>query len=185
MVSVTKYLEGGLKLKVNQDKSKVGSPRRLKFLGFSLWKLKEKSGIRVHEKSLKRFEDKIRKITKRNRGVSLTRVLQELKTYAIGWLGYYGIADLLSRLRRYDEWIRKRLRMYIWKQWKRVRTRFKNLKRLGVLKDKAWQWANTRKAYWRTAGSPILASTITNKRLKRRGYVSLLEWYTNHRDNDC
>jgi group II intron reverse transcriptase/maturase len=177
MVSVTKYLERVLKLKVNLTKSQVGSPKRLKFLGFSLWEYKEKSGIRVHEKSLERFEKKVKEITKRNRGRSLSVILEELKRYTIGWLGYYGIADLLSKLRRYDQWIRRRLRMYIWKQWKRVKARFKNLQRLGVAKVQAWQWANSRKGYWRTAGSPILSTTITNKRLERRGYASLVERY--------
>jgi hypothetical protein len=100
-----------------------------------------------------------------------------LSLYTKGWLEYYHIASLKSRLGEMDGWIRRRLRMYIWKQWKRVRTRYKNLKRLGVEKEKAWQLANTRKAYWRTAQSPILQTTITNRRLAIRGYDSLLSRY--------
>jgi group II intron reverse transcriptase/maturase len=177
MATATKFLEGVLKLKVNQDKSRVGSPKRLKFLGFSLWEVNGKSGIRVHEKSQKRFKDKVREITKRNRGRSAAMILLQLGHFATGWLAYYKVADMKSWLREIDGWIRKRLRVYIWKQWKRVKTRIKNLQKLGVSKDQALQWANTRKGYWRTAGSPILSTTITNGRLELRGYGSLLARY--------
>jgi group II intron reverse transcriptase/maturase len=177
MGTSTRFLEDKLKLKVNQDKSQVGSPLRLKFLGFSFWKIGKKSGIRPHEKTLQRFKSKVKEITKRSRGRSLQTILSELSRYFKGWLGYYKIADLKSRLAQLDGWVRRRLRMYIWKQWKRVRTRFKNLKGLGVDKDQAWQWANTRKGYWRVAGSQILSTVLTNEWLKLNGYDSLLARY--------
>ncbi|MDR0621079.1 MAG: group II intron reverse transcriptase/maturase [Deltaproteobacteria bacterium] len=102
MVSATNFLEKTLKLKVNQDKSQVGSPKRLKFLGFTLWKIKDKSGIGVHKKSKKRFQDKVRKITKRNRGRSIDAILGELKRYTVGWLAYYRLANMKSWLNSMD-----------------------------------------------------------------------------------
>ncbi|MEI6287600.1 MAG: group II intron maturase-specific domain-containing protein [Bacillota bacterium] len=100
-------------------------------------------------------------ITSRKRGRAIDLVLRELKKYTIGWLGYYATADLRQRLVTINEWIRRRLRMYIWKQWKKISARFRNLKRLGIPENKAWEWANTRKGYWRIASSPILHRTLT------------------------
>jgi group II intron reverse transcriptase/maturase len=173
METATKYLEETLKLKVNQAKSTVGSPLRLKFLGFSLWDIKGKTGIRVHEKSIKRFRDKVRKITKRNRGRSIKVILEELRRYTVGWLAYYRLANMISRVGKLDQWIRRRLRTYIWKQWKRVRTRFKNLQHYKVKREEAWKWANTRKGYWHIAKSQILHTTLTNKVLEGLGYDDL------------
>jgi group II intron reverse transcriptase/maturase len=173
MQSSTRFLEGVLKLKVNQAKSKVGSPTKLKFLGFSLWKIGERSGVRIHEKSLKRFKDTVRDITTRNRGRSVEYVFEELKRYTVGWMGYYKLASLTGKLKEIDGWIRARIRQYIWKQWKRVRTRFRNLMRLGIWREQAWMWANTRKGYWRTAHSPILSKTLTNQYLEELGLINL------------
>jgi group II intron reverse transcriptase/maturase len=177
MKSATRFLEGVLKLKVNQDKSKVGSPRKLKFLGFALWKLGNKSGVRIHEKSQKRFKDKVIAITKRNRGRSLRFVLDELRRYIIGWMGYYRLASLTGMTKKWDGWIRARVRMYIWKQWKRVGTRAKMLRLLGLHREKAWMWANTRKGYWRVAHSQILSITLTNKRLEALGLINMSKRY--------
>ena len=181
METATKYLEGTLKLKVNTAKSKVGSPRRLKFLGLSLWKIKDTSGIRIHEKSVVRFKKRVIEITKRNRGVSIEHMLLTLKRYLRGWINYYGIADLKAKSKEWDGWIRRRLRMYIWKQWKRVRTRFRNLKRLGVQEEQAWMWANTRKGYWRTSKSPVLSTTMTNDWLTDLGYSDLHGMYLRYK----
>jgi hypothetical protein len=177
MKSATSFLEGTLKLKVNQDKSKVGSPMRLKFLGFAMWKINGKSGIRVHEKSLKRFKDKVRRITRRNRGRSVETVFKEFETYAKGWLGYYRLASLGSRLGKLDGWVRARSRAYIWKQWKRTRTKAKNLRKLGIDRETAWMWANTRKGYWRIAHSQVLSKSLTNKYLEELGLFCMLKHF--------
>ncbi|MDR1296410.1 MAG: group II intron reverse transcriptase/maturase [Deltaproteobacteria bacterium] len=177
MKSATSFLEGTLKLKVNQDKSKVGSPTRLKFLGFAMWKINGKSGIRVHEKSLKRFKDKVRRITRRNRGRSVETVFKEFETYAKGWLGYYRLASLVSKLGELDGWVRARSRAYIWKQWKRTRTKAKNLRKLGIDRETAWMWANTRKGYWRIAHSQVLSKSLTNKYLEERGLLCMLKHF--------
>jgi len=177
MESCRKYLEGKLKLKVNQKKSKTGSPLKLKFLGFSLLRRREEIWIRPHEQSIKRFKDRVREITSRKRGRSITQILRELKLYTTGWLAYYSVANMNSKVEELSGWIRRRLRQYLWKQWKKITARFDNLKRLGIPKSEALQWANTRKGYWRTSGSPILAMSLTNKYLASIGYDDIVERY--------
>ena len=177
MESCTKYLEGKLKLKVNKKKSKTGSPMKLKFLGFSLYKSGKGTGIRPHEMSLKRFKDKIRELTSRKQARPIKEILWRLKRYTTGWLGYYAIADMNSRMRTLNEWIRRRIRQIFWKQWKKLRTKHDNLVRLGVPDYKAWEWANTRQAYWRIANSWILATTLTNEYLASVGYDDIVKRY--------
>ena len=120
MANCTKFLEGKLKLKVNRKKSQVGSPLRLKFLGFSMYKTGKKAGIRPHGKSIKRFKDKIRELTSRKQARSVELILKRLKRYTVGWLGYYSIADMESRIKSLNEWIRRRIRQIYWKQWKKI-----------------------------------------------------------------
>ena len=174
MQSVTKFLEGKLKLKVNREKSAVDRPWKLKFLGFSFYRGKEGIRIRVHRKSIERVKEKIRNITSRSNGMSMDTRLLKLKQLIRGWVNYFRIADMKSLAQSLDEWTRKRLRMCIWKQWKRVRTRFQNLMKLGLDRQKALEFANTRKGYWRIANSPILSVTITNERLQKRGYTGFV-----------
>jgi group II intron reverse transcriptase/maturase len=183
MKNTRSFLESKLKLKINEEKSKVGSPLKLKFLGFSLWKSKDKTVIRVHQKSVQTFKKKVIMITKRNKGRSLRSVLAELKKYTIGWLGYYSQAETKSVFTKLGGWIRARLRMYIWKQWKRVRTRFAKLKKAGLEREKAWMYANTRKGYWRIAHSPFLQDVFSNKRLKMLGYDDLESRYKRCRES--
>jgi len=174
MQSVTKFLEGKLKLKVNREKSAVDRPWKLKFLGFSFYRGKEGIRIRVHRKSIERVKEKIRNITSRSNGMSMDTRLLKLKQLIRGWVNYFRIADMKSLAQSLDEWTRRRLRMCIWKQWKRVRTRFQNLMKLGLDRQKALEFANTRKGYWRIANSPILSETITNERLQKRGYTGFV-----------
>jgi len=177
MASCTNYLEGKLKLKVNREKSQTGTPLKLKFLGFSLYKTGKKTGIRPHQKSIKRFKDRVRQITNRKRGRSIKQILHELKVFTTGWLGYYSIADMGRKISALNEWIRRRIRMYLWKQWKRISTRFDNLKRLKIPVSKAWEWANTRKGYWRIAGSWVLQRSLTNEYLASIGYDNISKRY--------
>ena len=177
MANCTKFLEGKLKLKVNRKKSQVGSPLRLKFLGFSMYKTGKKAGIRPHGKSIKRFKDKIRELTSRKQARSVELILKRLKRYTVGWLGYYSIADMESRIKSLNEWIRRRIRQIYWKQWKKIKTKHDNLVKLGIDNENAWKWANSRKAYWRVANSHILAKSLTNKYLASVGYDDILERY--------
>lgn len=177
MTSVTTFLESKLKLKVNIEKSKVGSPLRLKFLGFSLYKTGKKTGIRVHQKPMMKFKEKVKQITSRKRGRAIAQILKELKLFTTGWLNYYSLADMQTKIKDLNQWIRRRIRMYIWKHWKKNSARFKNLKLLGVPKDKAWEWANTSKGYWRIAHSWILSTSLTNKYLASIGYDDISQRY--------
>ena len=177
MINCTKFLEGKLKLKVNRNKSQVGSPLRLKFLGFSMYKTGKKAGIRPHGKSIKKFKDKIRELTSRKQARSIEVILKIMKRYTVGWLGYYSIADMESHIKRLNEWIRRRIRQIYWKQWKRIKTRHDNLVKLGIDNESAWKWANSRKAYWRISNSQVLAMSLTNKYLASVGYDDILERY--------
>jgi len=100
-----------------------------------------------------------------------------LRQYITGWVNYFKLADMKTLLKEVDKWYRRRLRMIIWKHWKRIRTRGRNLIKLGLNKYKAWEYANTRKGYWRTAKSPILSRTVTSDRLKQAGYVFFTDYY--------
>ena len=177
MANCVKFLEGKLKLKVNQQKSQVGSPLKLKFLGFSLYKTGKKAGIRPHGKSIKRFKDKIRELTSRKQARSVENILKRIKRYTTGWLGYYSIADMESKIRSLNEWLRRRIRQIYWKQWKKIKTKHDNLVRLGINKQKAWEWANSRKGYWRIADSYILHRSLTNEYLASVGYDDILNRY--------
>ncbi len=126
---------------------------------------------------MKKAKDKLRKLTSRSQGRRLDVVLYNLKEYMQGWLGYYAIADMKDTIDKWNGWLRRRIRMYIWKQWKLPRTRGENLKKLGMDDWKAYRNGNTRKGYWAIAGSGILQGTITNKRLARRGYYDISEAY--------
>ena len=176
--SVTEFLETKLKLKVNEAKSKAGSPLKLKFLGFAMHSSRTgKAGIRLHKKSIVRFKNKVRELTRRNQGRSIEFVLMKLRQYTNGWLNYYAIADMKTFTQQCSEWIRRKIRTYIWKQWKRIRTKFENLQKLGIPKSKAWEWANTRKGYWHTANSWILTRSLTNQRLAELGYDDIYVRY--------
>jgi len=182
MAGCIKYLEGKLKLKVNLKKSTTGSPKELKFLGFSLYRLKGRTGIRIHEKSLKRLKDRLRALTSRKRGGAIERILEEITKLINGWLGYYRIADIKTHLERISEWLRRRIRQIYWKRWKRVRTRYENLIRLGATQEMAWQWANTRKGYWCIAGSYVLTTTVNNRYLETLGFPNILKRYEELRE---
>lgn len=177
MASAVGFLEGKLKLKVNRDKSAVDRPWRRKFLGFTFYQFYGKIGIRVHQKSIDKFKTKIREITSRSSGKSMEYRMEKLRQCIIGWINYFGIADISSLARELDKWTRRRLRMCFWKQWKKIKTKFENLKQLGATEQKAWEHANTRKGYWRISNSPVLAATLTNDYLEKLGYTSIQKRY--------
>jgi len=182
MEGCIKFLEGKLKLKVNRKKSATGNPTKLKFLGFSLYQWKEKIGIRVHEKPLKRLKERLKAITSRKRGGTIEQILAEITRLMNGWLGYYRLADIKKYLQEISEWLRRRIRQLYWKRWKRVRTRYENLIALGIPQNKAWQWANTRKGYWRIAGSWILTTTMNNRYFETLGFPNILKRYEELRE---
>lgn len=131
----------------------------------------------MHPKGVQKLKEKIRSITERSNGMSVNKRKERLNQTVRGWVNYYKLADMKGLMGRMDQWTRRRIRMVTWKRWKRVRTRFYWLNKLGADKRKAWEWANTRKGYWRVAGSYILDRTLTNELFRRAKYISFLDYY--------
>ena len=173
MNNAIQFLEGELKLIVNREKSAVGSPLKRKFLGFCLFTAKSGVKIRPHNKAKTSVKTKLRKITKRNRGRSLEIILKEIRQLMTGWLNYYGIGEMKGFMKELNGWLKRRIRQYIWKQWKYPRARRENLIRLGIEKQKAYEWSNTRKGYWCISKSHILHRSLTDKELALRGYEDI------------
>jgi len=178
MKSITRFIEGDLKLKVNQEKSTVDRPWNIKFLGFTFYYNKGEYKVCVHEKAKRKFKSKLKKLTSRSNGMSMDERLLKLKQAIVGWVNYFRVANMSRLVRDFDAWLRRRLRMVIWKTWHRVRTRFANLLKLGLSKSEAIQFANSRKGCWRVSNSPILSCTLTNKILEKRGLVSISALYS-------
>ena len=173
MRSITQFLEKRLKVKVNPDKTKVGSPLRLKFLGFSLGADHNGAYARPAKQSQQRVKKALKLLTKRNRGISLTRMFEEIHRKMRGWLQYYSIGKLTNFIQRLDKWLRVRIRQYIWKQWKKFKTKITNLQKLGLSQRDAYVFASTRKGYWRTAHSKTLSYSLTNRKLEQLGLMNM------------
>jgi RNA-directed DNA polymerase len=170
--SVTRWLDKKLRLKVNQSKSAVDRPWNRKFLGFTFTTQRKRS---IASSSRAKFKKRIRELTKRNRGSSLARVVSELRSYLLGWRGYFGFCQTPSVLRDFESWIHRRLRCYAWKQWKTGRRRFAELRRLGVGKRLAAQTAGSRKGYWHISRSPALNMALSRASLTELGLPLLLD----------
>lgn len=175
--NILTFIEGKLKLKVNREKTTVAYIGKVKFLGYGFYPSKDGIKLRVHPKSIAKMKGRVKEITSRNNGLSYEVVKLKLKQFIYGWINYFKLADMKSLLKRTDEWLRRRLRMYIWKRWKRIRTRYSMLKKLGLNHSNAIKYANTRKGYWHIANSQILACTITNNRLRKSGYTFFADYY--------
>ncbi|WEK18089.1 MAG: group II intron reverse transcriptase/maturase [Candidatus Pedobacter colombiensis] len=183
MAVMTGYLEDKLKLKVNREKSKVSRPSGSTLLGFSFYGSKQGWQIRVASKSLKTIKQKIREQTQRNHSIATSERIYRLEKVIRGWVNYFSIAKAKNQLLRLDEMVRVRLRMIIWKQWKKVYTRIGNLIKLGISRDKAYEWANSRKSYCRIAHSPILCRVLDNAyftKLKYTGFTNYYYWKTEY-----
>ena len=178
MEHIVPYLEKKLFLKVNREKTQVAYIGKVKYLGYGFYIYKGEGRFRVHPKSILKLKDKIRNVTGRSNGMGIQERKTRLNQIIRGWVNHFKLADMKNLLKEMDEWTRSRIRMITWKRWKRVRTRFKNLKRVGLDEERAWMWANTRKGYWRTAHSPILTRVLSNERFRRAGYLSFLEYYS-------
>ncbi len=179
--SITRFLEQRLKLKVNAEKSAVSLPTKRKFLGYSFYYGKGGIKFRVHNKSYERLKKKIKDITNRNVSMNFNHRIKKLNEIIVGWVNYFKLADMKSKLEDLDQWIRRRLRACVWKTWKKIKTRFQNLMKMGIPRDKAWEFANTRKGYWRISKSPILNKTVTNQKLINHGFKSLSSQYEKFR----
>lgn len=175
--SITKFIESELYLRVNKEKTTVGYIRGKKFLGYSFYKGKEKWRLCVHPKSYDKLKNRLKEITSRSNGKGYAE-RKELLWYCIqGWVSYFKLADMSANLKTIDKWLRFRIRMFIWKSWKKISTKYNNLKKVGIADNQAWQWANTRKSYCRTALSPILNRALNIKTLRKAGYTNLTDRY--------
>ena len=179
--SITRFIEGNLYLKVNKEKTVVSYVRGVKYLGYSFYVMKGKCRLTVHPKSKSKMKLRLKELTNRSNGWGYVKRKQKLQDYIRGWIGYYHLADMKRFLLDTDEWLRRRIRMCIWKAWKKPKTKVANLIKCGIEKYKAWEWGNTRKGYWRIADSPILKVAINNDSLRKAGYYTLmgsyLEWH--------
>ena len=175
--SVSKYLEGKLRLKVNREKSKVRKASFSKFLGFSFYGNKEGRRVRISEESLRRLRQRVKEILRRGRGRSLGRVIEELNPLLRGWLNYYGKADGKKRMEELDQWIRRRLRQILWIQWKRPRTRRLKLIAAGLEEAHASQSAYNGRGHWWNAGAAHMNLAYQKSYFTHSGLLSLLEMY--------
>lgn len=172
-LSVERYLTGKLKLVVNHQKSRVCRTNGVEFLGFVFHGFGGQ--IRVSSKSVKKFKEKTRDILNRNRGISMSRRLQELGQYLRGWIGYFALEQRQRLSRDLDKWIRRRVRACIWKQWRLPRTRIRRLKALGIAHEAAYAFGNSRKGHWRLSMTSGVQRALNNEYLKAKGLVSLLD----------
>nr|WP_275259489.1 group II intron maturase-specific domain-containing protein [Paenibacillus pinistramenti] len=174
MESVTRFVEGKLKLKVNRDKSAVDRPWNRKLLGFSFLSNKQAT-IRLAPKTISRFKEKIRELKNRTRAISMEERISRLNRYLMGWIGYFRIASAKNHCERIDQWIRRRLRMCLWKQWKRVRTRIREVRALGVPEWACFVMANYRRGGW--GMSRNTNNALPTSYWEAKGLKSLLSRY--------
>lgn len=181
MGSITEFIESDLKLKVNKTKSKVSRPTQSTLLGFSFYKTKGQWVVRIARKSVLRMQEKIKQHLKRSNPSSLRTKVIGLQSVITGWVNYFMIAESKTILQKLDEQTRTRSRICQWHQWKRIRTKIKHLKRLGINSQKAYEWGNTSRGACRVAHSPILTRTLNNQYLAKLGLVSFYNYYFNKR----
>lgn len=167
LANIIPFIEGELFLKVNRAKTTVTHISRIKYLGYAFYRYKGKCRFRVHPKAVRKMKERIRKLPKRIKGGVMTIVR--------GWVNYYKLADMKGLMTETDEWLRRRIRAIYWKQWKRVKTRYRNLRALKLEEWQVHQIANSRKGYWRTA--QMLRVALTNKIIAKLGYISMLDYY--------
>ena len=175
MESITRYIEKELKLKVNTEKSSVTRPWLMKLLGFTFYHKKGEKGISVHRKSMAGYKDKVREITTRSQPHAMSYRIGQLNKLNMGWGHYFKLSEAKSVFEELDKWVRSRLRLCYWSQWKRPGTRANELIKLGVSQEQSWQWGYTRKGKWRTVQSPTLRTALTNAYLKQEGFRSLAD----------
>ena len=176
----TKYLEQELKLTVNREKSKVTSVfaiRNFKFLGFALGRNGNGIYIRVHPKSWEKMKARLKRLSSRRNVQSVIPALYKIREYMRGWLNYYGIAAMKNNMEELNGWLYHRIRMCIWKMWKRPRSKMKYLKKLGVPEELAYMAANSRRKYWFVSNTLAVKMALTKEMLIRKGFYDLADAY--------
>jgi len=177
--SITKYIECKLYLKVNREKTQTGKINKgIKYLGYQFHVKDGICRLGVHAKTQKKLKSKIKELTMRSNGVSFSKRKRSIKAYMRGWMEYYKETELISFMVRIDSWYRRRLRMCIWKSWKKPITRFRNLIKCGIKKSIARSCANARQGFWRMAGGMVLHKAMSNENLRKAGYPCLMDYYS-------
>lgn len=176
------FLQDKLKLPINREKSGIRKPVQFELLGYKFvptYKKGDKGQYQlvVTDKSWKNLQEKLKSVTRKTRPMSFEERIQKLREIQQGWVNYFRMASLSGKLKDLDGWVRNRLRYCIWHDWKKPERKRKNLIRLGVDPDHAYAWSRTRMGGWAVAQSPILLTTVTLKRLAKRGYQSMLDYY--------
>ena len=180
--SITRFIEQDLKLKVNRQKTSICRPVNFHTLGYnfvSTYRRGEKGKycLRVSPKRFAQMKRKVKEITCKTRPLSFSERIAELNSYMKGWIGYFRYAHMQLKLQELDIWIRQRLRYCIWKHWKRPNRRMRAYIRMGVPKRMAYSWSRSRKGGWAQSCSPMMSTTVTIARLKRRGYIVFSDYY--------
>lgn len=171
--SVIAYIEKELKLVVNRTKSGSARCWRSKLLGYGFYNHEGIGRLKIAESSIRKYKDKVREITSRKRPVAMYKRYDELAKLNRGWYNYFRLTEARDVLYKLDKWVRRRIRLCYWKQWKNHRTRVTKLLQLGIPEWRAHQWGNTRKGYWRISGSAILQRALPSALLKREGHLPL------------
>ena len=173
---IVPFIENKLFLRVNKEKTKVAYMRDIKFLSYAFGRRKGKCQYRLHPESVKKMKVKIRELTSRSNGWSYEYRKQRLTWYIRGWSNYFSLAGYKRGIEEWDSWLRHRIRMCIWKSWKRVRTRYKNLQKLVPEENRVRTAAFCRKSYWRMASHPVVHEAMSDERLKKAGYPTFTEY---------
>lgn len=175
--NIIKYIEEELKLKVNREKTGIGKASQSSLLGYTFYNDKGKWEPRISDKTKRRLKAKCKKITQRSNGESTREQIKQLQVIIPGWINYFILAKTESVLESIDGFVRSRLRIGVWKQWKRPITRAKNLIKLGLSKVQSYKFGYSSKGYCRIAHSPILLCTLNNKYWRKQGYMGFVETY--------
>lgn len=171
------FIEKKLFLKVNREKTVVAYARKIKFLGYGFYKGAKGFGLRVHEKSKAKMKAKVKELTGRRNVNSYEEWKTTLKRFVVGWVNYYKLANMAKYLKETDEWMRRRIRMVFWKKWKRVRTRYRNLRKLGIDHTHSLMTACCRRGYWYVAGGSVMQTALSNQRLEKAGFQVFSSYY--------
>jgi group II intron reverse transcriptase/maturase len=175
--NITPFIEKKLLLKVNREKTTVSYVRGIKFLGYSFRETRNGTALYVHPRSVAKMKAKVRELTDRHNGWGNDCRKLKLKQFITGWVNYFRLAGMKTLLQKTDEWMRRRIRALIWKQWKKTRTKYRNLRKLGISHEDAHKTANTHNKYWRAVNGAIVKVAISNDSMRAAGYIFFSDYY--------
>lgn len=177
LAHIIPYIEKKLFLKVNREKTVVAYAGRIKFLGYGFYKNKSGFQMRVHRKAQAKMRKRVKELTSRRKVNSYEEWKKSIRQYVVGWTNYYKLADMGNFLKGTDQWMRRRIRMVIWKKWKKPKTRYKHLRKLGISHKGAYMTANCFRGYWWVAQTVVINTALSNERLEKAGYTFFSTYY--------